>query len=189
MIVQSIALSFGYAEESALSWVFFRPYETEFDSAAAAVEDLAMDLLRVFEPSLFQEDPRKDCCQATLDKMPKARLCATCGTWLEEREWDLEQFEEWLRVLTDQTTNSIYSDFDAVPMGWDPWGGPPVGAPAEEVIVIEEAAERQILKALDPDKVPEPCGKALREWWVWVSKGGKTRQEYLQEWNEGTFEW
>jgi hypothetical protein len=190
MKIQIIALSFGYVEEHSISWVLFGKHECEFDSPAAAFEDLAHNLLRAYEPELFEGDEPQECCVATREAISGAKVCATCGTRLNDDElWDDEAFEIWLRDLPRETTNSLGLDFEEL-SEWTPFVSFDAVAamPPEEILVVPEMAERHLIRALNPETVPETCREAIRRWWeAWSGSPEEARPRYVAEWNERKF--
>ena len=190
MTIKHIALSFGYVEDNALGWVFFSK-EPGFKTPIEALEDLALGLLRAYDENLFYEKTLGDCCKETQAVMPGAKLCAKCGHRFGPEElWDVEQFEYWLRGLVRGTCDSLGMTFDDN-LGWDPWAGPPLGHPLEEILLVSQPAERFLVKALNPETVPDRCRLALIQWWEDSLRGwpDRDREAFIAECNEQKFNW
>lgn len=193
MAVKMIAVSFGYAEEHSVAWVVFNNDYREFGSPAEALEDLALNLLRVFDPDLLEAPDPNPCCLETREKIPTAKVCATCGTRIAgdgDDDWDEEQFEGWLRGFPSESCNSLGLDFENL-SDWTPFLhlSDMLDAPTEQVVIVPEAAERVLLKALDPEALPKSRRAVLDRWWTYVRERGKSRADYRAEWDEGVFNW
>ncbi len=117
----TFALNCGYAENGSLS---FAPF-TSREKYATAKEAL-LDLAAFFKERYDQRNaPQyKECCLVTKAKDAAARFCKNCGRTLEEEEFDVEDFTEFVSGICRadcDTFHGEYIDYDE-DHRWQPGG-------------------------------------------------------------------
>jgi hypothetical protein len=156
-----IVMTCGYAEGAYVSGLI---YQCEFFgnpgylSYEEAITDLALDLYAKFYDdyiSVYQNrydrDDLKQCCRATLLDKKDAKFCCQCGQQIADREFNYDEFLDYVRSLHTKITDT-YGDAEwanSRGLVWWPYGTLDIiGAPKEDVICIAEGAEDVILTAL-----------------------------------------
>jgi len=104
--IRTIALSFGYAEETKIGWLIYTAEGKVCDSRKQALQSLATHLFRKYceklEPILPTLDP---CCKL----QPKhSKYCGECGNYLliQEREFEYYNWVSWLCFSLKKTFDS-----------------------------------------------------------------------------------
>jgi hypothetical protein len=159
-MLKYIVIHCGYAESNTTSALI---YQCEFfgnpgyTSYKTAITDLALDLyakfydgyLSVYENRYSKQV--KDCCRKVLTADKNAKFCSECGKQIADKQFDHEEFMDYIRGLHSSTCDS-YGEAEYVAgrhLTWWPFGsGNFIGAPKEEVIYIAEYAEVVLLSAL-----------------------------------------
>jgi hypothetical protein len=140
MMIQAIALRFGYVESNALSWLVFQAeFENDLDlqSKKQAFHSLANFLYQKFMDNRGIK-PSKTCCQKSLKADSENEYCSKCGERV--RSFGFNYFD-WIDFLDGVLHGCIdsfgYCDGADNPNGWDP-SLYCFGVPEEDMIIVHE---------------------------------------------------
>jgi len=110
----SFLLNFGYAEDGGLGFVPFVSKQ-KFTSAKAALVDLANFFRDAFDAK--ENAPQtKLCCASTKALEPDALFCIKCASRLKNKEFDFEEYIDFVRMIGGSDCNSYHGDI----VDWDP---------------------------------------------------------------------
>jgi hypothetical protein len=161
MNLRFIVMTTGYVENASTAVLIYQCRffgRGGFSSYKEAITELATDMygkfyddhLSIYE-NRYGRDVKK-CCREVLIADKNAKFCSTCGSQISDKEFDAQEFMEYVCGLMNTTCDS-YGEAEWTSqkehMAWWPyWVGEFIGAPKEEVIYMAENAEVTLLAAL-----------------------------------------
>lgn len=153
--IQFIMMSCGYVESNYTSNLIYGTHK-DFETGEEAVKELALDLYAKFYDerlSTYTERHNfKKCCRDVLNKDKAARFCSSCGTRLEDKQFDCDDFMDFISNLHGSTCDSYgESEFaNDRHFVWWPWTPMKkfLEAKRDSILCIPEHAEVVILNAL-----------------------------------------
>lgn len=118
--ITGVLLSCGYAESgtnttTCLDWNGPEVFTKAEDIVRRFYEDIYAILLR-------PKSEHKKCCKRTLEKIPEAVYCASCGKPLQEDPPDAEDYAESLRELATSADGSADMAEKLADRGWELFG-------------------------------------------------------------------
>jgi len=148
-----VMMTCGYVESNTTSWLIFTTHDGHFATAAEAVIELALDMYAKFEEDVLSTEYvfHKDCCKVEIAGNVAAVFCSKCGTRIKVKEFDPEEFMEYVRSLHSTTCDS-YGESEGTAnrsFAFWPWrANEIIGAAKDEVVMIAENGEVVLLHAL-----------------------------------------
>lgn len=176
-----VMMSCGYVENACTSWLIFSTHTGCFATAAEAVIELALDLYAKFEDEvLVGYVHKKQCCR----EQGNVAFCSVCGTRLKPKEFNGDEFMEYITGLHNTTCDS-YGEAESTStraFAYWPWRAHELlSASKDEIVFIGECAERVILDALfevREDLRKKEIEDGVEDWrtsiWARVRKNGTT---------------
>jgi hypothetical protein len=155
-----IIMHCGYVESNMTSALIFQCQffgHPGYTSRKEAITELALDMYAKFYDehlSIYQNRylrEVKKCCRDSLVANRDAKFCSNCGDQLKDKEFNYDEFMEFVSNLHSSTCDS-YGDAEETSTRnlcwWPYWTNNFIGAPREEIIYIAESAEVILLAAL-----------------------------------------
>lgn len=159
-MLRFIVMTCGYVENAMTSALIYQCQffgNPGYSTYKEAITDLALDLYsKYYDDHLSIYENRysrsvKDCCRQTLINNKEAKFCSDCGSQISDKDFDPEDFMEYITSLHSSTCDS-YGDAEYAGgrhlKWWPYWNEDFIGAPKEDIIYIGENAELVLLDAL-----------------------------------------